>query len=538
MPKPIKKNPSPESGKQIIAAIDIGTNSIHLVVASVNPRGLFKILDSDKVSVRLGQHMTPDGDIDREGIRKTVTTMRQMKALCAAWPCQIRAIATHAVRAARNHQQLIEAVFKATRIRIEVVDGDEEGRLVFLGMKRALALANKAVLALDIGGGSTEILFGRGDKINHVTSLNLGAVNLSVEHGLMKLVDDHTLVRLREGIAARLEPAIEGAKSQRFQVAVASSGTAKSLASINVRTMRVRQGGDSNGQILRAQDLFAITAALGQLRDPVLIRAKTGLDVGRSEIILAGAELMSALTRGFGVSQWLLSSYGLREGAVIDTWERMEFEKTGGRRVDHVDVREESIRSFVTKFQIEKSASAQTEKLALRIFDQTSPWILGHVSLADRKHLRQLLSAATRIHDCGKFISRQSFHRHSHHLIVHSHLLGFTLDERNFMGLLARFHRKSVPPLVMDGGLAGDLAADEWAAMRILAGMLRLASALSRTVRTRGRFRDVVIKKRGNLLQIGVVTSKSLLPVLDDYKTGKLCEALEKSWNIRISLDS
>lgn len=527
-----RAHPALEPGSHIIAAIDIGTNSIHLVVAHVNPRGHFKILDSDKVSVRLGQHITQQGDIDAEGIRKTVTTMRQMKEICAAYPCHIRAIATHAVREARNHQSLIDRVFKATGIRIEVVDGDEEGRLVFLGMKHGNQLGDQAVLALDIGGGSTEILFGRGEKISHVTSLKLGAVNLSVAHGLLRKVDDKRLQGMRDAISSRIEPVIETARPQKFKLAVASSGTAKAIASINPTSMRVRQGIEPNGQILRAGDLYAITEQLGRMRDPAVIRLKTGLDAGRSEIILAGAELLSAITRGLGVRQWMISGYGLREGVVMDTWQRLE----PHRQLARVDVREESIRTFATRFQIDRVASAHTVRLALRIFDQMAPWSLGHFDREDRKHLRQLLEAATWIHDCGIFVSRQAYHRHSHYLIAHSHLLGFTQDERTFMSLIAKFHRKSVPSKTPDPDLAADLAADEWGAMRVLSGMVRLASALNRT---RGRrVRDVVMKRRGDLLQITVLKGKSAATALDLHKAGKEVEALEKCWDVRISLDS
>lgn len=522
----------PEPGSHIIAAIDIGTNSIHLVVALVNPRGHFKILDSDKVPARLGQHITADGDINSEGIRKTVTTMRQMKEICAAYPCHIRAIATHAVREARNHQALIDRVFKATGIRIEVVDGDEEGRLVFLGMKHGNQLGDTPVLALDIGGGSTEILFGKGERISHVTSLKLGAVNLSVAHGLLRRVDDKRLQELRDTIESRLEPVVDSVRTQKFRLAVASSGTAKALASINPRTMRVRQGIDPNGQVLRATDLYAITAGLGRMRDPDVIRAKTGLDAGRSEIILAGAELLCAVTRNLGVGQWMISGYGLREGVVIDTWQRLE----PGRQLARSDVREESIRIFANRFQIDKVVAAHTVRLALRIFDQIAPWSLGHFNREDRLHLRRLLEAATWIHDCGTFVSRQAYHRHSHYLIAHSHLLGFTQDERTFMSLIARFHRKSVPSKTIDPELAADLAADEWQAMRILSGILRLAAALNRT--RRRRIRDVVLKRRGGYLQVSVSTGKSITTALDLYKAGKEIEALQKCWEVRISLDS
>ena len=357
-------------------------------------------------------------------------------------------------------------------------------------------------------------------------------MNLSVAHGLLNKVDGNRLQDMRNAIASRLEPVIENARLQKFAIAVAASGTAKALASINPGTMRVRQGVEPNGQILRTADLETITTGLRRLGNPSAIRMKTGLDASRSEIILAGAELLSAITRGLGVRQWMISGYGLREGIVIDTWQRLEPD----RQLARVDVREESIRTFANRFDIDRTVAAHTVRLALRIFDQMAPWALGHFDREDRKHLRRLLESAPWIHDCGLFFSRQAYPRHSHYLIAHSHLLGFTQDERTFMSLIARFHRKSVPPKGLDPSLGVDLAADEWAAMRTLSGVLRLAAALNRT---RGRrVRDVLLKRRGNNLQITVLTGKTSAKTLNLHKAGKEVEALQKCWDVRISLDS
>lgn len=518
----------------IIAAIDIGTNSIHLVVASVNRRGQMTILDSDKVTVRLGQHITPSGDIDREGIRKTVATMRHMKSLCAAWPCHIRAIATHAVREANNHPVLVDAVFKATGIQIEIVDGEEEGRLVFLGVRQGLALGNKAVLGLDIGGGSTEIVIGRSGQGTHAVSVKLGAVRLSVENQLIQRIDNENVKNLRLAIASRLEPGIERLRRRPFAVAVASSGTAKSLATMDPVTLRVRQGLDANGRMLMAEDLYKITASLERLGSPAAIRAKTGLDAARSEIIFAGAELMSAVTRELQVHRWVISSFGLREGIVIDTWQRLD--PTRGR-LDS-DLRSDTIESFAEKFGVDVAAKEQTVRLALRLFDQLAPRLLGNFAPANRKHLRQLLACVAKIYDCGLFVSRQTFHRHSGYLITNARLPGFTQDERVFMGLMARYHRKSVPPIKLDTNQAGDLAQDEWGAMRIMSGMIRLAAAFQRV--KNGRVKDLKIRFDGRtkLIKAHVITVKSKISEGEMHKARKELEALEKCWGMRISLDS
>jgi exopolyphosphatase/guanosine-5'-triphosphate,3'-diphosphate pyrophosphatase len=522
-------------GGHIIAAFDIGTNSIHLVVAAVNSRGHVKILDTDKVTVRLGQHVNARGEIDRDGIRKTVATMKQMLEICAAWPCHIRAIATHAVRESANHAELIEAVFKATGIRIEVIDGHEEARLVFLGMRQGLPLERRPVLALDIGGGSTEILFGRDDRISHVSSLKLGAVTLAVQHDLLRKPSAADLEKLREDIALRVDAALVEGAGQRFKVAVASSGTAKALASINPRTMRVRSGGDLNGQILRVPDLEHVTSGLRRMRDPQKIRTETGLDGSRSEIILAGAELLLAMSRGFGVAQWWISTWGLREGIVIDTWRRLE----PGRQMPGGDTRAESVQAFAERFAVEPFQVRNLNRLALRIFDQCASHMLGHFSAEDRRHLRDLLGYGMSVLESGRFISPQAFHRHSQYLVTNSRMLGFTRDELCFIGLIARYHRKSVPPLHPDPGLDTDLAPDEWQAMRVLSGIARLSAALNRT--RRGRVKDVVVRRRKGQLQISVVTAgkrgAGQILKLDLQKAAKEIPALEKSWGVRISLD-
>lgn len=528
------KSDSTRPDDHVIAAIDIGTNSIHLVVAAVNRRGQMTILDTDKATVRLGQHLTAAGDIDREGIRKTVATMRHMKSVCAAWPCHIRAVATHAVREAGNHQELVDAVFKATGIGIEIVDGEEEGRLVFLGVRQALALGNKPVLGLDIGGGSTELVLGRSGQSNLAVSMKLGAVRLSVENELIQRIDGKRIKDLRVTIASRLEPAMERLRNRPFAVAVASSGTAKALALMDPGSLRLRQGLDVNGRTLRQEDLYKITAALGRLKTPAEIRAKTGLDAARSEIIFAGAELMSAVTRALNVQHWVISSFGLREGIVMDTWQRLD----PARGHLDADLRSDTIESFAEKFGVDTKAKEQTVALCLRLFDQLAPRLLANFAAANRKHLRQLVASTAKVHDCGLFISRQTFHRHSGYLITNARLPGFTQDERVFMGLIARFHRKSVPAAKLDPASAGDLSQDEWSAMRILSGMVRLAAAFHR-VRA-GRIRDLKVRfdSAAKAVKITVITTKNSLSEVEIHKARKEIDALEKCWGMRISLDS
>jgi len=438
--KKAKADPLPPAaaGASTIAAIDIGTNSVHLVVAQVDHAGHMKILDADKVAVRLGQAINANGTISADGIRRAVQAVEHMVEIASGYDCTIRAIATHATREATNHHDLIEEVFRKTKVRIEVIDGIEEARLIFLGMRHGMHIDHQMCLGLDIGGGSTEVIIARGDDVRFVTSLRLGAVTLSASHFDDRTPTAKSIARLHDEIDLKLGPLLKEAQHLRFAKAIASSGTAKALIMMGAGEAKSRGVSDGNGMQLQRRKLDSVCREMEELKSPQKIVANMNVDAARSDIILAGAAIMRAVSRAFHVEHWTYSSYGLREGIVVDTWSRSR----GEERRHSPKVRHQSVFELGKRAGIDEKQARAVTDLAMQLFNQLVPRIYSNLIRSEFVFMRDLLYAASWLHEVGRFVGISGYHRHSQYLIEHTRLMGFTQDERLLISLVVRYHRK------------------------------------------------------------------------------------------------
>lgn len=503
-----------------IAAIDIGSNSIHLIVARMDKAGQLEVLDTDKISVRLGEFLLPDGNMSIEGFRRAFSTVSHMAKIASAYGAVIRAVATHSLREAKNHQQLIDSIAKKTGVKIEIVDGVEEARLVFLGMRYALPVESTPCLGVDIGGGSTEIILARGETIKFVTSLKLGAVTLTAKHLKKKNISASNIRKMHEYINLRLLPLAGGVKKGSFKRALASSGTAKTLAMIHSRFFKKRILIDENGYRLPARDLKIILAVMERLKNPKKIREVLGVDSSRADIILAGAAVMNEVSKVFGVQEWTISAFGLREGIVVDSYRRMSVDKVGRSR----DIRWDSVQNLAQQWQIDGRYAEQVSSLALELFDKLAvhrhPMQVKSEWLGDR----ELLQAAAWLHEAGKFIAQSSYHRHSYYLINNGRISGFTQDERHLIALVTLHHRKGSPKF--DQGELVGLNELDFGRVEFLAGILRLAVALNRS--RRGIVKGVALK-RGKTPELKLITRPRSDPTVELQQVEREREALEKA---------
>lgn len=514
-----------DGGLSTVAAIDIGSNSVHLVVARMDSQGHMKILDMDKVSVRLGQAINAAGAISQDGIRRTVEAVEHMVEIATAYDCVIRAVATHATREATNHAELLDAVFRRTGLKIEVIDGTEEARLVFLGMRHAMPIDNHPCLGMDIGGGSTEIIIAKGDDIRFVTSLKLGAVTLTAQHFGKKAPSPKGVQRLHDEIAMKLGPLIKEARHLRFSRAIASSGTAKALIMLGGSRSKDREFTDGNGMALSRRQLDRICGQLEAKPSPKYIREEIGVEAARADIILAGAAIMQAITHVFHVDEWIYSSYGLREGIVVDTWLRA---KRMGRVHSPHNVRLQSVIELGQRTNIDEAQARAVTNLSLSIFDQLAPRIYPREPRPNLLYRRELLYAAAWLHEVGRFVGVTGFHRHSQYLIAHARLMGFTQDERTFISLLVRYHRKSAPGVKPQPGV--ELTKADWEWLRFMAAILRLTTALNRTRRNRVKSAKIrlirraikvtLVLRRGQgarqPIEVEIGKARSELPIVED----------------------
>ena len=529
-PKEAGKRVGENAGPEAVAAIDIGTNSIHLVVASLGANGTMQILDTDKVTLRLGQAIGPNNNISEEAIARVVETMRHMKEIAAAYPSNIRAVATHATRVASNHERLLHSIKDATGIEVEVIDGVEEARLSFLGMRYGLNLHQILSMGIDVGGGSTELIIARGEDIRFVTSLKLGAVVLTKKFFGEKSPGKSDIKDLEEYVSDRLAPLEKDVKKLGLERAVVASGTAKALALVVARFRKQDAPRDINGYIISKDDLSKAVDWLCDLKDPQKIREETGLDAARSEIILAGAIIIERLAKHFGLKFIMVSSFGLREGIVVDTVTRQH----GVGTSEHEDVRWTGIRDFMGRLQLDESYAQHVAQLALWIFDGTYSLVAKKSEKADgssRLTARELLKGAALLHEVGRFLSYSRYHRHSAYLIANSSLLGFTQNEKHFMGMIARFHRKGVPTAGSEGMEV--LSTKDIERLQILAACLRMAVAMNRT--RQGRVKSLLFRADKDVLDIVMQHEMGDYPEVEMHMVHRERSVLEKAFGFRLA---
>jgi exopolyphosphatase/guanosine-5'-triphosphate,3'-diphosphate pyrophosphatase len=470
-----------------VAAIDIGSNSIHLVVARIDKSGGLDVLDSEKMGVRLGAYLEADGTLSREGQIKAIQSIGHMAEIARAYKATIRAVATHTLREATNHTDLIKEIRQKTGVKVDLIDGVEEARLVFLGMRYALPLERQTCLGMDIGGGSTEFIVARGDQIHFATSLKIGAVALTVNQLGMGSTSNSKIKEVHQYINLRIKPLVGQVKKHSFTKAIASSGTAKALAVAHARLFKGRALTDENGYDLPSSELEVIVKAVEALRFSKRIKEALGIDASRAEIILAGAAIMLEASRAFGVKNWTITTYGLKEGVAIDCFRRMGEDRLGNVK----DIRWESVIDLGSRWGIDEIYAAQVTKLSQEIFDKLVPLLYPGQARESWMGDRDILRVASWLHEAGRFISTSSYHKHSHYLIYNFRLLGFTQDERQMISLVVLYHRKSSPKI--SAPEVEDLQKEEFERLVFLSGILRMASALNRT--RRGIISGVRIQK-------------------------------------------
>ncbi|MEZ5411259.1 MAG: Ppx/GppA phosphatase family protein [Acidimicrobiales bacterium] len=459
------------------AAIDIGTNSFHLVVARALDGGGFDVVTTEKEMVRLG---SGGGDMKRlapDAIERAVGSLARMIDVAASYGADVTAVATSAVREAENRDELVIRVQRELGLRIEVISGLEEARLIFQGVSHAVAMADRRALVVDIGGGSTEFVVGEQGELVEARSLRLGAIRLT-ERFLAVAGDGPPPAEAVAECRAFLQGALSGVArdlgGHRPELAVGSSGTIESIA-LMVAADR--------GAELRQVNGFSFTAAeLGSVVDRVLSlpasgrRRIRGLDPRRVDIIVGGALLLQEIFEAFGLTAMTVSDLALREGVLYDRFPAGPEATRNMRRTTALRLARQLDPDF---------AHAETSsRLALQLFDRTADL---HQLGAEA---RELLDLAALVHNVGMFISHSGHHKHSWYIIRNTEqLTGFTQHEIELIALVARYHRKS-HPADRHPELAGVSEADR-RLVRILAGLLRVAIGLDR--RHTGRVAAVAV---------------------------------------------
>jgi exopolyphosphatase/guanosine-5'-triphosphate,3'-diphosphate pyrophosphatase len=448
-----------------LAAIDIGSNSIRLVVAEAQTGGRYRVLDEERETTRLGRTLATTGQLDPQSIDASLATLRRFKSIVSGLGVEsVRAIATCAVREATNGPEFCRRVKDELDLDVEVIDPDLEAHYAFQSVRRRFDKAGKNTVLADIGGGSTEIILASGELIEAIYATQLGAVRLAEKFG-SDLSCDKDYERMKRWIDRELRKNTEK-PSAPLHLLIGSGGTFTSLASMIMAGRGLSRLPASGCRAARA-DVCHLIDRLRKMT-PEERRQVPGLNVDRIDIIVPGLAVVDAVMRRFRVNTLQVHTYGVRDGLLLTMIDGLQ----GAASVNSPS-QGEQIDRFTESCGVDLAHARQVAKLAGEIYAGLSE--LYELPPGDRR----LLEAAARMQDVGYLISYEGHHKHSFHLILHSRLEAFSPEELEIIANVARYHRGAEPKKKHEG--FSGLDDDDQLRVRQMAAILRIAGGLDRS---------------------------------------------------------
>ena len=428
---------------RILAAIDVGTNSIHMVVVRVQPSlPTFTIITREKDTVRLGERNRTTGELTPEAMKRAIAALRRCQEIAQGFNAeQIVAVATSAVREAANGKDFLKDVEAELGLAIRLISGQEEARRIYLGVLSGMAFDHQPHVMIDIGGGSTELILGDGHEPRCLSSTKVGAVRLSEQFVSTDPISKHEFERLQAYVRGMLEWPVEELRSHLEPAEqprlVGTSGTIESLIAIHAMQKQGSIPSPLNGYEMSLKDLQGLVERLRKLDYAERCRIP-GMPEQRAEIIVAGALVLQEAMMLLKFESITICERALREGIVVD------WMLTHGLIEDRLryqgSIRQRSAIKLTQKYQGELEHSERVAAFAVDLFDQTAGVLHGW-----GPEERELLWAAAILHNCGHYVSHSAHHKHSYYLIRNGELLGYTEGEIEIIANLARYHRRSCP---------------------------------------------------------------------------------------------
>src|SRR5262245_1270410 len=408
--------------QETLAALDLGSNSFHLQIGRVVDDQVY-LLDSLRDPVRLGAGFTRDRRIDQ------VTKGRALEALARVAErlrgfarSAVRAVGTSALRVAKNAESFLAEAEATLGFPIEVIFGREEARLIYLGVAHSLALSPERRLVIDIGGGSTELIIGTGLEPELMESISMGCVSYSLRFFPEGRLEKSCFKRAELAAANELQHIVDAYRRVGWKHAVASSGTAKSLASI-LRECKLSEQGISADGLEKLRGLLIKAGEIDKLDLP-------GLRADRVPIIPGGVAIMSAALAEFGIDHVEVADGALRQGVLYDLL----------GRVRHRDMREATVRQFMRRYQVDVAQSERVARLAQNIYENLN----SEPSEADTTMLRWAAS----LHEIGISIAHTGYHKHSAYVLAQADMPGFSQKEQSRLSRLVLAYRGKLAKIV------------------------------------------------------------------------------------------
>ncbi|MDE3119803.1 MAG: Ppx/GppA family phosphatase [Nitrospirota bacterium] len=454
-----------------LAVLDIGTNSIHMVLAEVEPDFSYKVLDRFKDMTRLGDGAFKTRRLSEAAMTRALEVIRTLTTLARNKGYdRIKAVATSAVREAKNGGEFIEEIARQTKLRVRVVTGQEEARLIYLGVRHSMDLSDEPTLVVDVGGGSVELIVGNREAMAQAQSLKLGAIRLKDLYLRQDPPTKAMLKKLQEAVDQQLKEALRQFKTKSFERLVATSGMAANLTEVIYLRRTGRPLTQINLTRITRKEIQAVESLLthASFKDRLAI---PGLDPKRADTLLPAAMVFRSLMDRTGHEQMTVSDKAIREGLIYDFIARHRDRLRTEQEIPNV--RRRNIVYLARRCHYPQVHADHVAFLATRLFDQTAP-LHG---LGERE--REWLEYAAILHDVGYLINSRQHHKHAYYLIKHSDLYGLTADEVDIIANVARYHRRALPRDT-HAGLA-ELPPKSRKAVQVLSALLRIADALDRS---------------------------------------------------------
>jgi len=471
--------PKPTMGQRAsrLAAIDVGTNTVRLVIADAPRSGGYRVIDDEKAMPRLGRKSINPGQLDPDAMAAAVEAVAHMCEIAKGFGVRrLRIVATAAVREAENRADFVEMIRARTGHTVEVISAEREAELACRSVAGEIDLTGLSVAIADLGGGSTELVSLDDGKIKTVHPLKLGAVRLTETFGPCGPGEKKALKELRAFVSDAVAEEIK-----RFEklpdMLIGTGGTITTLAAMSLRS---QPGSDSYGLVPSSTRGHEVS--LKEVRDfidqltvlPVEKRDSIqGLSSDRNDIIVSGLVIIEALLEGLKVDKVRVHDRGVRDGIILEMIDELAGAPSAVA-AGALPTLATAI-EFADRCGVNIPGAIHVSKLATSIYDQLADLEL----IPNHKRNREILEAAAILRDVGMVMNYTRHHRHSYHLIIHSGLAGFTQEEIELIAVIARYHRKSTPS--KDHEEFKRLSNDNQETARHLAAILRVADGLDRT---------------------------------------------------------
>lgn len=469
--EPLDTRP-PGPDKHVVAFLDIGTNSVRMLLARIDPNHSFTVISQQKEVVRLGEGEFRDRHLQPQAIRRAVLVCSQFVQMAKAHGAQeIIAVATSASREASNQASFLRRLNREAQLDVRIISGKEEARLIYLGVVSGINLGEKRALFIDIGGGSTEVIVGTQEQHDFLDSLKLGAIRLTSQFFQptdIGPVAPRLYQQIKQHVRTSAIRTLQQLRQWRTDTAVGSSGTICNLAEIVYRMVYRRPW--KRDDVITLSDLQQITPRLCACS--LEERTKLpGINPERADIIVAGAAILETIMEELNIQEIRVSERGLRDGLPIDYLSRMEHTQPLELR----SFRERSVFQLGRSCGFDEEHARHVVLLAHQLFD--SAFQLGLHKLGEWE--RELLEYAALLHDIGSFLSYNKHRENSYYFIRNADLLGFDNTEIGIMATTALFHGKALPQ--MKHSEFGELDKRSRKIVRMLCIFLRMAEALDRS---------------------------------------------------------